>query len=306
MLALRPATGGELAPGQLPPGIVLLKSAREFPVPASLLALLEKGGIAGSFPAARELVNESDACRTALLSAPSGLTDHRRALARAYIAQAAADASTGDVPPAVVHDATLRDQLESEIVQILGGDERGPANWVRAQLGGMICRIGTRRFANRRGAITDAAYPVAGDILLYQARGEGIRAFIREQIEASSGCIVLAHSLGGIACVDLLASHDLPVHCLITAGSQVPFLYEINALQSLPYGQELPAHFPRWLNIYDLRDFLSYQGDRVFRGRVKDFRVDNREPFPESHSAYWSNPEVWKIVLEECDERTHR
>jgi hypothetical protein len=115
--------------------------------------------------------------------------------------------------------------------------------------------------------------------------------------------VLLAHSLGGIACVDLLIEEDLThkVAGLITVGSQAPFFYEIGALQTLPYGQPLPAHFPaRWLNIYALRDFLSYVGDQpgIFPGRVVDVLVNNQQPFPEAHGAYWANDETWKAIAE--------
>ena len=75
------------------------------------------------------------------------------------------------------------------------------------------------------------------------------------------------HSLGGVACVDLLVEAALPqVELLVTVGSQAPFFYEIDALQSLRFGVPLPEHFPRWLNVYDLRDFLSYVAAGVFAG----------------------------------------
>lgn len=150
----------------------------------------------------------------------------------------------------------------------------------------------------------DGAYPFAGDILVYQAKGQKIRDFIREQIQneqVEPPVVVMAHSLGGIACVDLLIEQDLrdKVACLITVGSQAPFFYEIGALQRLAYGEPLPAHFPKkWLNIYDLRDFLSYVGDRpgIFPGKMTDHLVDNRQPFPEAHSAYWANEQTWDAI----------
>jgi hypothetical protein len=97
----------------------------------------------------------------------------------------------------------------------------------------------------------------------------------------------------------LLVAEALDVKLLVTVGSQAPFLYEINALQSLPFGHALPSHFPRWLNIYDLRDFLSYKGSTIFPGKVKDVKVDNKEPFHWSHSAYWTNDHVWNAIAEE-------
>jgi hypothetical protein len=96
----------------------------------------------------------------------------------------------------------------------------------------------------------------------------------------------------------LLVEEPLPqVHLLITVGSQAPFLYEIKALHSLQYGEPLLPDFPAWLNIYDLRDFLSYVGERVFPEKVRDVRVDNKQPFPRSHSAYWTNPATWKAIV---------
>jgi len=154
----------------------------------------------------------------------------------------------------------------------------------------------------RRGAITDATYPYAGDVILYQGRGDDIRRFIRDRIVAVArddpSVVLLAHSLGGVACVDLLAEEALPmVRLLVTVGSQAPFFYEIGALHRLAHDRPLPEHFPPWLNLYDLRDFLSYIGANVFPGRVQDVLVDNRQPFPQSHSAYWTNPSTWSAIV---------
>ncbi|NEQ82339.1 MAG: hypothetical protein F6K26_19415, partial [Moorea sp. SIO2I5] len=110
--------------------------------------------------------------------------------------------------------------------------------------------------------------------------------------------VILAHSLGGIACVDLLVTQPMAqVTLLITVGSQAPFLYEINALYSLEFGQPLPDFFPEWLNIYDLRDFLSYIGANLFPNKVQDILVDSKQPFPQAHSAYWTNPATWKAII---------
>jgi hypothetical protein len=163
--------------------------------------------------------------------------------------------------------------------------------------------FGNQHLQRQRGALTDAAYPFSGDILYYQAKGKTIRDFIQEQVENVEPPVVLmAHSLGGIACVDLLVEKNLPqVQLLVTVGSQAPFLYEIDALHSLSYGDSLPNHFPKWLNIYDLRDVLSYVGDRqgLFPGKIKDVKVDNQQPFPESHGAYWYNSATWDAILQE-------
>ncbi|MCC5636530.1 hypothetical protein LC593_11775 [Nostoc sp. CHAB 5844] len=86
------------------------------------------------------------------------------------------------------------------------------------------------------------------------------------------------------------------VKLLVTVGSQAPFLYEINALCSLEYGQPLPGDFPKWLNIYDLRDFLSYVGSKIFP-KVQDEEVISKQPFPRSHGAYWTNAKTWEAIF---------
>jgi hypothetical protein len=300
VLALRRGSGEERPLGQAAPGAELARIGRRFPVPAALQNLLGRGGIGSVFDEARVAVTASAAYRAALDAAPQALADDRAAVARALIAESFIRCAEIGMPGAASTDSRLRDQIEAALIEALGGAERSIGGWVRQQFLGMVFRLGTPYVARRRGAITDAAYPAAGDILLYQARGQAIRSFILERIQqAPRPRIVVAHSLGGIACVDLLAAQAVDVDLLITVGSQASFLYEIDALQSLRQGEPLPAHFPRWLNIYDLRDFLSYIGTGLFPGRVKDVKVDNGQPFPASHSAYWTNPVVWNAIAVE-------
>ena len=174
----------------------------------------------------------------------------------------------------------------------------------------------------RRGRLTDEATLPVGDILLYQARGDEIRRSITEAVLAadaaakadlkegeSSKLAVVAHSFGGIAAVDLLTLDRAQppgqrkldcVDLLVTLGSQSPFLYEISALWSLPYGKGLPESFPHWLNVYDLADFLSYVGyhPKLFGDQIEDLQVFSRQPFPASHGAYFRNPAVWQAILD--------
>lgn len=309
VLALRRETAMPWEPGQVQPGAALADLGNRFDISPELQRQLQIGGIDKYFEKARLSVTSSEPYRLALDTAPPELAEYQAAIARAFIAQAVAlaeqdgideDPPRLPIPTPVAHDIQLRNKIEDLLVRALGAVERSIGGWVKEQLGGLVLRVGTWKGLRRRGAITDAAHPGTGDILLYQARGEAICDFIRDQIAQVAGpCVLLAHSLGGIACVDLLVKQPAEVKLLVTVGSQAPFLYEINALKSLPFGQALPAHFPRWLNIYDLRDFLSYKGASIFEGKVRDVKVDNREPFHWSHSAYWSNAEVWKAIAEE-------
>ena len=109
--------------------------------------------------------------------------------------------------------------------------------------------------------------------------------------------MLLTHSLGGVVCVDILCQDTtLPIIGLITVGSQSP----IGALQGVELNAHLPVHFPRWLNVYDPNDLLSFIGVGIFGDRITDLRVESGQPFPDAHSAYWSNEAVWSTIAEFC------
>lgn len=152
-----------------------------------------------------------------------------------------------------------------------------------------------QRFAN-------AASPAAGDVALYQARGKPIRDFILNTATAvGEPVVLLAHSLGGVACIDLLVEQERPfIKGVITAGSQAPFLYEIGALSTLERHKPIPSHMPPWLNFYDKNDLLSFLAVPLMKSenRVTDVEMRSGLPFPASHSAYWTNPKMWEACAD--------
>ncbi len=195
--------------------------------------------------------------------------------------------------------AAQRDTLRAVLIDPLGGPPAGALkDWVLER----FASAGTDYGRRRRGSVTDGTSPVVGDILRYQARGQEIRNFIRGELEkcaaaARTEIVLLGHSLGGVACVDILAEKALPcVTRLITAGSQAPYFYEIDALVSRRFGEGLGDNFTQpWLNFYDPRDLLSYRAASIFPGKAVDNIVDSKQPFPDSHGAYWNNDEqFWK------------
>ncbi len=243
-----------------------------------------------------DAVADDDALKIALAAAAKVDTPLRVATAHALVALLQRQLGDEQLPSL---GSVRRDALVSACVDALGGRELGVKDWITTRLVGFGKRWATAKARREREALYSAAYPAAGDILLYQARGQAIRDFIARRVAAcGDGVAILAHSLGGIACVDLLVERALPnVELLVTAGSQAPFLYEIGALSQLPAGQPLPAHFPkRWLNAYDLNDLLSYSAGRIFAGVAQDLRVDSGEPFPDSHSAYWTQAPLWDAL----------
>jgi hypothetical protein len=300
MLAMAGPAGRERLAWQVPPGDALDVSVQALVPSAELAAAIAAAGLAGTFQPARAAVATSPPYRQAVAAASDDVGDLRLAVARAIVAEALAEkAEQDDVDTPVLLDARARDRVVVLLVDDLGGGERGLPGLLVAPVRGLALRVATAQARRRRGALTDATYPGAGDILLYQARGNGIRALIAEQaVVAAEPVVLIAHSLGGIASVDLLVSQPLPsVRLLVTVGSQAPFLCEIGALWSLSHGDALPDHFPPWLNIYDPRDLLSYIGKPLFPGRVEDVEVNNKQPFPQSHSAYWANPDVWDAIV---------
>ncbi|GHI21156.1 hypothetical protein [Streptomyces hydrogenans] len=303
LLAPESGARAELAPGAAPAGEALTAAALALARDEVLRGLLDAAGIGGEFAAAVAAVVTSPDGRDFLRSpAAPGEPD---ALARAFVAEAVRrTAARGPAAPAL--DGTARDAAVARIAALLPGDaagsHRGPVTRRVGRLAGrLVLGLASAQAVRRRSALTDAAHPAAGDVLLYLARGEAIREAVAAAVRAARPpVVVLAHSLGGIASLDLLVLRELPeVRLLVTVGSQAPFLYELGALPSLEYGAPLPAHVPPWINVYDRRDLLSYVGAGLFPGRVRDVAVDGRQPFPMAHSAYWGNPELYRLLAAE-------
>jgi hypothetical protein len=298
LLSLKPIESGN--PFGEEPGDILQSRVATFTPVSQLQAKLQEAGITEVFEQAREIVIRSEPYQRALLTVcESDLSEYYGAIARAIVAQAMFLSEQQQKFPPILTDAQLRDKVVELLTLALTEAELGLGRWLLKPLVELALPMGTNYIKGNRFELTYKISPMPGDILLYQARGEKIRAFIQQQIEQAEPPVVLiAHSLGGIACVDLLVQQQLSqVELLVTVGSQAPFLYEINALYSLEYGQLLPEHFPQWLNIYDLRDFLSYVGKKIFPDRVQDVVVDSRQPFPRSHGAYWTNAKTWEAII---------
>jgi len=286
-----------LAPNQEPPWRALRRQIEEFEPSPEFRELLQDNTLDQIWEAAFRAVVGSPAFKESL-GVVTDTAGHRAAVARAMVAQATRLAVEQGIPPPT---GPARDRIVERFVAESGGHERGVVGtWLVGQLKGLALRMATNKMERRRGVLSDITCPVIGDILLYQSRGAEIRQFIHDRVaEAPEPVVLLAHSLGGIACVDLLALKKLPtVEGLITVGSQAPLLYELDCLASRRFGEPLPDHFPPWLNLYDPHDFLSYVGALVFPGRVKDVEAASGQPFPVAHSAYWSNTRVWTQVME--------
>ncbi|WP_055550140.1 hypothetical protein [Streptomyces sp. NBRC 110028] len=222
-----------------------------------------------------------------------------------------AEGPHGDDEPLAV-DGADRDTVVGAFTDQLGGTGRGGFA-ARAAKGVAVRALNSylsplSSLAHTfRGRITGKSVPASGDILRYQVRGAGVRAAIRTAVrEAAEGgggpVVLLAHSLGGIACVDLLADpteRPPEVELLVTVGSQAPFLYELDALTALRRGEPLPGSFPRWINVYDEQDLLGFVGEKIFPDRVTDWRVTTRQPFPRAHTSYFAHQRLYELLAPE-------
>ncbi|MFH8937536.1 hypothetical protein [Streptomyces griseosporeus] len=297
LLGLRPASATGMGRG-VPPSRRFLDSVTAYQPSTDTVSAFHRRGLLDDLVYALRTVQESPELRDAAATVDDNGYEHRYAVARAVVA-AALSAAVERGADAV--DGLTRDALLFSLSSDLHAQGRALPGKVWKAAAVPALKALTRKAADRRGALSDGVLPMAGDILRYQARGEGVRQLVKRTIEHAPGeaVTVLAHSLGGVACVDLLAMEDLGrrVDQLITVGSQAPFFFECGALTAFEHPQTLPDHFPRrWMNIYDPWDLLAYRAAEVFPHHARDVEVSNGQPFPFAHSAYWSNAQVWNAI----------
>jgi hypothetical protein len=232
--------------------------------------------------------------------------------ARAIVAEAIR--STDQHAP-VALDASLRDDLVNIVASATGTTLRSDSPVAAIAPAVINFVLSTRIVDNwllQPKRLDASAYvlPRIGDILFYQTRGDEIREYIRStvaQIDSLEPVVLLGHSLGGVACVDVLAQQPKDprlerVQLLVTVGSQAGLFFGLDSLHSIRYGNSLPSGFPRWLNFFDPIDVLSYLAKPMFTSDlITDQRIDCCQPFPRAHSAYWFRPELWGRLLEDLD-----
>lgn len=221
------------------------------------------------------------------------------------------------VMPRVVADGEVRAGLVTAIEKAYAPDvTKGVISEYLAKMFGPLAqKLGTKVAVDHRGQFMGPLSDFIRDVAWYIARGADARDFIRAEMVpfATRGpVVVLAHSLGGIAAVDLLSDPAIMtgpqpprVDTLVTVGSQAPLLYLLDALKNLrPPPNPTVVPFSPWINIYNRQDLLSFFASGVFRpipggqsnAAVKDFAIDPGVPFPQSHSAYWDSPQLYKIL----------
>ncbi|MFJ3897568.1 hypothetical protein [Streptomyces sp. NPDC090083] len=293
--------GGGFHPGRQSQGRDLEERYRRFATSDTVEALFREAGLGGEF---------APSCRTVAASQPFGELEVNGVAAleawptvvRATVAEAVRRTELADAPGLrVVYDRGFLEEFLRTVLAATGEEYRGALGWAQQRLGTFFAGRTTSYVSRRRETFTESASLVAGDILVYQRDGAAIRQFVGDCISRlEPPVVVVAHSLGGIICTDLFATTDSSDVHLVTVGTAAPLFWELDALWGLRAGAPLPAGFPTWVNIYDQRDFLAYVASPLFGDGVRDIRVDNGQPFPRCHSAYWWNSQCWDAVLSVC------
>jgi hypothetical protein len=281
-----------------------LRLVQQIAAGADGLDLAGMGIEAGEIAAAATAVAASPELGGAARARGAADPDFLVAVSRAVVARALAPHRAdepGSGPPALL-DGARRERLVDSVRAALGKvtTRNILTDWIKEKATGFILQKGTRLAEDRRLGLMGASTPGVGDVLYYQRRGGAILDFLAGKLAGLPRPVVaVGHSLGGIMLVDLLSRPNAPpVDLLVTAGSQAPFLYALDALEGIRRGQAAPVPFTPWLNFYNRQDFLSFCAARVFPGvkDITDVEVDPGVPFPESHSAYWYHDKVYARI----------
>jgi hypothetical protein len=273
------------------PGEFLEDRVRSLPENAQLAAELDSLGLIGAFAQAVRGVTESAEFTRVFYRSTTTDGNTMQMLARALVAYCLSSSAGGGL---VAGDN--RDRLVATVAAAFAVPDQGIADDLKGWATDTAWWAANPWVRNgRRGAIEQFA-----DIVLYQAHGDKIREWVRNDIGGITGDVVLlAHSLGGVIAFDLLAGQDKSgldrVSMLVTVGSQVPLFYELGALTC---GVNFPvmlseAFKPDWLNVYDKRDLLAYAGGELFSKRCTDIMVNTKDPFPSAHNAYWDTEDFY-------------
>ncbi len=316
LLAARPgaATGG-IVVGEDPVSVQVADAVADSPVPST--ALSTAGFSDAEFSAARNALLKSPdlgAAATALDDAQSGeiaAACARSIVARMLAARQVAAQTDGLALPEAFDDPAVRDALVDAVAEGIHGAalaERGLSDLFKKAGSNVLTSVLVKYRAEMLVPLTRFIH----DVALYLNHGEAIRTFIEQEIRKHSDKgppIVIGHSLGGIAAVDILSNpanrqgdQALDVDTFVTVGSQSPALFLMDALTFLTHERETDKRvndpFAPWLNVYNREDLLSFCAQRVFpdvKG-IKDVQVDAGVPFPASHSAYFSVDATYEAI----------
>lgn len=263
-----------------------------------------------------------------------------------FVVQASTYAEANPSPPwlaQVSTDSQLIAQLSQQLaaahgVQALGGlddffNRIGAAvaklkQAAKGTIGNALDKAGdfasTRLLAQVRSPLNAILGRFFGDVFIYlDKRGTRKKpglipqriladfdAAKQEATAANEPFVIIAHSLGGVICMDLLSYFrpKLEVDLFVTIGSQVAHFEEMKLYKTsdkkikAPHKAITPANIRRWINIFDEVDIFSYSAKRVFDRVDVDSSYDTNTYVIKAHSAYFTQDRFYQRLRARIDE----
>jgi len=177
-----------------------------------------------------------------------------------------------------------------------------------------------------RRALSDGVAQTLGDIVVYHEKKAKLHSRLFERLRENDKTLgseenpvtVLAHSLGGIICLDAALGCEvfengedgeerdetLHIKRFLTFGTQAAFFHIISPRSGISQYKpgspvELPSTIGRWCNLWHPLDILAFTAGKVFKfsdgTAPADYRIDSTlsEEWHFKgwlHSSYWSHP----------------
>lgn len=254
--------------------------------------------------AACRLVANSDELAAAEVAVPPASPGQvRRAAARAALALARSRSYRwgGSAYPDISRPTVSDDDPIGELAETIGGDDATPPPWADALEGF------ARGAAWPRDCSTQRAAEFFADVFWYVRSSQVIAGELAREVRTAQTrppVVLVAHSLGGIAAIDLLSNprraRDLKVDMLVTFGTQAGLVFAMDAMRYFRLREPVapPDPVPFWLNFHGSGDLLSFKIAPLTELAVDhdDVPVDFTKMFPGSHGEYITLDLFWHRI----------
>lgn len=162
------------------------------------------------------------------------------------------------------------------------------------------------RFVGDVFTYMDNRQPIVDEVLAAIRKADAARRAGDDEL------YLVGHSFGGIILYDILThfAKDLRCDLFVTVGSQVALFAEMGRLAAAseleePFSKGEPANPPaaaaRWINVYDLTDYVGFATKGVFKN-VLDFEFETDALPIVSHAAYFDTPRFFARLRERVKE----
>jgi hypothetical protein len=189
-------------------------------------------------------------------------------------------------------------------------ESAGRAVWAEGLAKDVALRLLTDAIESHRLPLTNAVTDFLRNVIFYLRHGGPVRDFVWKHLEAvdqGAPVVIAGHSIGGVITVDIMSGPGRPpgrVDLVVTAGSQAPLLYLMDALESLRSGDRTRRPFNPWLNVYNPRDPFAFRAGEVFSWSPTppiDAVMEHPRDLPGSHSEYFAVPRLYELIAGALD-----